>query len=58
MKKLCEVAQLIRSKNAGPFMITIDVIFPDRGIYDKVLSTGALEQRKGGQHYAVRQRRR
>lgn len=46
MKKLCEVAQLIRSKNAGPFMMTIDVIFPDRRTYDKVLSTGALDSGK------------
>ena len=46
MKKLYEVAQLIRSKNAGPFIITIDVIFPDRDTLDKVLATGVLDADK------------
>lgn len=43
MKKLHEFAKLIRSKNAGPFVITLDIIFPDRETYDKVLKTGALD---------------
>lgn len=43
MKKLYELAQLIRSKNAGPFMLTIDVIFPDEQTYTAVLGSGALE---------------
>lgn len=46
MKKLCEVAQLIRSKNAGPFMLTIDIIFPDRETYDRVLATDVLNTEK------------
>ena len=28
--KLYQKAKLIRSKNAGPFMMTLDIIFPDR----------------------------
>lgn len=43
MKKLFEVTQLIRSKNAGPFMLTIDIIFPDHDTFSKVLATGAME---------------
>ena len=46
MKKLHEYAKLIRSKNAGPFTITLDIIFPDRETYDLVLGTGALDQDK------------
>ena len=42
MKKLYELAKLIRSKNAGPFMESIDILFADRETYDKVLATGAL----------------
>lgn len=42
MKKLFEYAQLIRSKNAGPFMVTIDIIFPDENTYEKILQSGAV----------------
>ena len=27
---LGDVAQLIRSKNAGPFLLTLDILFDDR----------------------------
>lgn len=43
MKKLYEIASLIRSKNAGPFMITMDVLFPDHESFEQVLASGALE---------------
>ena len=36
MAQLWEVAKLIRSKNAGPFELTFDVIFKDRATYEKV----------------------
>ncbi len=35
MAKLWQVAKLIRSKNAGPFELTFDVIFKDRASYEK-----------------------
>jgi hypothetical protein len=34
--KLWELTKLIRSKNAGPFELTFDVIFKDREGYEKV----------------------
>lgn len=46
MRKLHEFAKLIRSKNAGPFVITLDIIFPDRETYEKVLGTGTLDLEK------------
>ena len=36
MAKLWQVAKLIRSKNAGPFELTFDVIFNDRAAYERV----------------------
>jgi hypothetical protein len=42
MPKLYELAKLIRSKNAGPFQLTIDVMFEDRATYERVLSSGVL----------------
>ena len=36
MPKLWQVSKLIRSKNAGPFELTFDVIFKDHATYEKV----------------------
>jgi hypothetical protein len=42
MARLYELAKLIRSKNAGPFQLTIDVMFEDRETYERVLASGVL----------------
>ena len=42
MTKLYELAKLIRSKNAGPFQLTIDVMFEDEATYQRVLASGIL----------------
>ena len=34
--RLGELASLIRSKNAGPFMLTIDIMFDEREMYELV----------------------
>lgn len=36
MTKLWQVSKLIRSKNAGPFELTFDVIFRDSESYERV----------------------
>ena len=36
MAKLWEVTKLIRSKNAGPWELTFDVIFKEQETYEKV----------------------
>ncbi|MDC7230111.1 MAG: DUF4387 family protein [Sphaerochaetaceae bacterium] len=42
MKKLYEYARMIRSKTAGPFMLTLDILFPDGESYNKVINSGAF----------------
>jgi hypothetical protein len=42
--KLWESASLIRSKNAGPFVLTLDIMFPDRKTYEKVRDSGVLDR--------------
>lgn len=42
--KLKEIAKVIRSKNAGPFEITFDIMFADEETYNKVKSSGVLTQ--------------
>lgn len=39
MVALGEIAQLIRSKNAGPWTLTIDVMLPDTATYQHVVAS-------------------
>lgn len=43
MASLGSLAQLIRSKNAGPWKLTVDVMLPDAQTYDRVVSSGVLD---------------
>jgi hypothetical protein len=42
ISRLRDVAAFIRSKNAGPFHLTIDVFFTDAAVCDQVLFAGIL----------------
>lgn len=44
MAKLKEIAKLIRSKNAGPFHLTFDILFDDPGKYLRVKESGAVSK--------------
>ena len=37
-----EVAQVVRSKNAGPFRLTLDILFKDRQAYEQVKVGGEI----------------
>lgn len=41
---LGDIASVIRSKNAGPFELTMDVMFDDEDTYNRVKATGVLSQ--------------
>ncbi|MBC5764548.1 DUF4387 domain-containing protein [Ramlibacter albus] len=43
MPKLTDVCRHIRSKNAGPFWITVDLEFRDRAAYDAYAHSQALQ---------------
>lgn len=36
------VAEYIRSKNAGPFRLTLDILFKSRAVYEHVRETGQV----------------
>lgn len=40
--RLRDVASVVRSKNAGPFELCIDILFPDRRSYDLAVESPAL----------------
>jgi hypothetical protein len=41
-EKLATIAKVIRSKNAGPFEITFDVMFDDLAAYERVKRSGVI----------------
>ena len=46
MSTLGSIARLIRSKNAGPFVLTFDIMFPDDESYQRVKRAAVLSPRK------------
>ncbi|MDQ2874892.1 MAG: DUF4387 domain-containing protein [Actinomycetota bacterium] len=50
---LKDLAQVIRSKNAGPYEITFDVMFTDPAAYAHVRDSGALTRARIRQLYRV-----
>ena len=42
--KLKDVASVIRSKNASPFVLTIDIVINDKEVYEKIKSKRILSE--------------
>ena len=42
MPRIRDLAQICKSKNAGPYALTIDVVFADRQLFERVRDTGIL----------------
>lgn len=42
MTELYQLARLIRSKNAGPFELTFDIMFESPDIYERVKQSGVI----------------
>jgi len=40
--RLKDLARICRSKNAGPFLVTLDVVFDDPALYERVNRSGVL----------------
>lgn len=44
MTYLKDIAKIIRSKNAGPFEVTMDIIFQNEEEYRRVLDSGIIDR--------------
>jgi hypothetical protein len=53
--KLAALAKVIRSKNAGPFELTFDVMFDDVGTYERVKRAGVITKESIAAAYRVPQ---
>ena len=43
-KNITELTNIIRSKNSGPYELTLDMMFKSREIYEKVVALGAINE--------------
>ena len=53
MAELWQLAKLIRSKNAGPFELTFDVLFDSREKFERVRRSGVLSPERFAHTYGV-----
>ena len=53
-RRLVELAQVIRSKNAGPLHLTLDIMFPDAASYRLAVQSPALSQAAIARLYSVK----
>lgn len=51
--KLSTLAKTVRSKNAGVDKITFDIIFADRGSYERVKQSGAITKASVARLYGI-----
>ena len=53
--KLYDLARVLRSKNSGPFSITLDALFSDKEVYESIRRSGVITREKIAEIYAIKQ---
>lgn len=53
MTSLAHLARLIRSKNAGPFELTFDIMFDDEATYRRVRDSGRVTREVVAERYGL-----
>lgn len=53
MTKIVDLARTVRSKNAGPFQITIDMFFADQSKYNVAKNSGKLNESSIAKLYGI-----
>lgn len=53
MTALSEIAEVIRSKNAGPFVVTFDILFATDAVFEAVRAAGLISRQSVSALYGV-----
>lgn len=53
-RRLYDLAEVIRSKNSGPYELTFDIIFKEESVYRKVRDCGAIHRESFAKLYHIR----
>jgi len=51
--RLRDAARVVRSKNAGPTQVTLDIMFDDKAMYERALKANALSPLAIAERYGV-----
>lgn len=54
MSTIQNLARVIRSKNAGPFQLTLDIIFKNREIFQRVRDSNQLTRSRIAELYGIK----
>jgi hypothetical protein len=54
MTRLGELARVIRSKNVGPYMVALDIVFDKKETWERVVKSGVISREKIAALYRVR----
>ena len=52
-KTIGELAQVVRSKQAGPYRLTFDIVFEDPDVYERVRRSGVITSELVARLYGV-----
>lgn len=55
VRAIGDLAAFVTSKNAGPFLLTLDIIFPDATTYRRFKALNALDRSTVARLYGVRE---
>lgn len=53
MTTIGDIATFVTSKNAGPFLIAIDIVFPDRQSYRRFVDDAVLDRQTVARLYGI-----
>jgi hypothetical protein len=51
--KLGHIAAVLRSKNAGPFQVTFDIMFNDKALFEYLRDTGQITRERFAETYEL-----
>lgn len=51
--RLRDIAEVIRSKNSGPYEMTLDIIFKEWDVFNKVVKSGKFNKKLISELYSV-----
>jgi hypothetical protein len=51
--RLYDAASVLRSKNSGPFEITVDALFDDPAVYRRIKESGAINRERIAELYNI-----
>ena len=53
LRKITEIARVVRSKNCSPFELTLDIIFRDQAVYETIKQRNGINRMNIAKAYGI-----